>query len=232
MELASTCRLLGLRVTVVDVVPPLDRVLGRHVAGFVRGVAEESGARLVVSAGGARLLGTPEPTAVELASGERIAADLVISAVGDVANVEWLAGSGIDIQGGVVVDDRGRVACAALDVVATGDVAAVRDGQSCTRLATWTNAVEQSRVAAAALLRGDDAPAYRPSRYAWTEQFGLDIKLVGSISPGADVPAVLDGSLDRRSALLAWPDPSAATMVAAVNHPTPPAKLKRLLASG
>jgi hypothetical protein len=42
-------------------------------------------------------------------------------------------------------------------------------------------------------------------------------------------PAVLDGSLDSGSALLAWPDALAPRSVLAVNHSTPPRKLKRLL---
>ena len=41
--------------------------------------------------------------------------------------------------------------------------------------------------------------------------------------------AVLDGSLDQGSALPAWPDAVAPRSVIAVNHRTPPVKLKRLL---
>jgi 3-phenylpropionate/trans-cinnamate dioxygenase ferredoxin reductase subunit len=89
--------------------------------------------------------------------------------------------------------------------------------------------VEQARAAAKALLHGDDARAYRPSRYSWTEQFGLDVKMVGSGDPQGE-PAVLDGSLEGGVALLAWPDAAGPLTVVAVNHPTPPAKLKRLLA--
>jgi hypothetical protein len=40
---------------------------------------------------------------------------------------------------------------------------------------------------------------------------------------------VLDGSLDEGRALLAWPDATAPRSLVAVNHSTPPAKLKRLL---
>ena len=53
-----------------------------------------------------RLLGSPTPTGVELVDGTRLEADLVVSTVGDVANVEWLAGSGVQLAGGVVVDYR------------------------------------------------------------------------------------------------------------------------------
>ena len=43
------------------------------------------------------------------------------------------------------------------------------------------------------------------------------------------LPAVLDGSLDQGNALLAWPNATAPRPVVAVNHHTPPAKLKRPL---
>jgi NADPH-dependent 2,4-dienoyl-CoA reductase/sulfur reductase-like enzyme len=227
MEIASTARSLGRDVTVVDLAPPLDRLLGTSVGGYVRAVAAQAGVRFVLTHGGVRLLGTPIPTGVETADGQRLEADLIVSAVGDVPNVEWLAGSGLPVTGGVLVDERCRVSP---HVVAAGDVAVFPTGDGAlTRIPNWTNAVEQARAAAKALLHGDAAPAYRPSRYSWTEQFGLDVKLVGAGDPQG-APVTLDGSLDAGAALLAWPDAEAPQTVIAVNHRTPPAKLKRLLA--
>ena len=226
MEIASTARTLGKAVTVVDVAPPLDRLLGAVVGGHVRSVAARAGVRIVVADGGVRLLGAPAPTGVELVGGTRLEADLVVSAVGDVPNVEWLAGSGVRLHGGIVVDASCRVAPG---VVAAGDVAVVPGGDgTLSRSPHWTNAVDQARAAVGALLRGNEAPPYRPSQYCWTEQFGLDVKLVGDLDPQGE-PAVLDGSLDQGSALLAWPDAVAPRSVVAVNHRTPPVTLKRLL---
>ncbi len=226
MEVASTARALGRQVTVVDLAPPLDRLLGSVVGGHVRAGAARAGVRIVVADGGVRLLGSPTPTGVELVDGTRLMADLVVSAVGDVPNVEWLAGSGVPVSGGVVVDAHCRVAPG---VVACGDVAvqATGDGEL-TRAPHWTNAVEQARAAVRSLLHGDDAAPYRPAPYCWTEQFGLDVKLVGELAPRGE-PVVLDGSLDAGPALLAWPDATAPRTVIALNHHTPPARLKRLL---
>lgn len=226
MEIASTARELGKQVTVVDIAPPLDRLLGTAVAGYVRSVAEAAGVHFVVAHGGVRLLGTPFPTAVDTPDGHRLEADLIVSAVGDVPNVEWLAGSGVPVSGGVLLDERCRVSPR---VVAAGDVTVLSTGDGVlTRIPSWTNAVEQARAAVQALLHGDDAPVYRPSRYFWTEQFGLDVKMVGRLDPQGE-PAVLDGALDGESALLAWPDEASPRQVIAINHHTPPAKLKRML---
>lgn len=226
MEIASTGRKLGKDVTVVDRSPPLNRLLGAVVGGYVRSVATDAGTRIVVTDGGVRLLGAPAPTGVELVDGTRLEADLIVSAVGDVPNVEWLAGSGVRLDRGLVVDAHCRVSA---NVVACGDVTVTANGDGrLTRAPHWTNAVDQARVAVRVLLHGDQAPPYTPSEYCWTEQFGLDVKMVGALGPQGE-PTVLDGSLDHGSALLAWPDATAPRTVVAVNHRTPPAKLKRLL---
>lgn len=228
MEIASTCLTLDKSVTVLDVAPPMQRFLGAPVAAHVRSVAEAAGVEVVADAGGVELLGDHAPTGVQTADGRRFEADLVVSAVGDLPNVEWLAGSGLDTHGALVVDERCRVRPG---IVAAGDVAVTRDAAGAfTRMPSWTNAVEQGRTAARALLSPDDAPVHRPSRYFWTEQFGLDIKMIGSGPTGE--PVTLDGDIRSGRALLCWPDPDAPSHVLALNHPMPPAKLKRLARNG
>ncbi len=60
-----------------------------------------------------------------LDNGDRLAADLVISATGVRANIDFLAGSGIDTDFGVLVNDRLQSSHA--DVYAAGDVCQGRD---------------------------------------------------------------------------------------------------------
>ncbi len=88
--------------------------------------------------------------------------------------------------------------------------------------------MDQARAATRVLLHGDQAPVYQPSTYCWTEQFGLDIKMVGVHDPQGKA-TVLDGGLEQGDALLAWPDGDSPRTIVAVNRHTPPAKLKRLL---
>ena len=229
MELASTCRGLGLAVTVVDMIPPMSKLLGRSMAVRVVAAAEVLGVRTVVSPGGVQLLGEPVPWGVQCADGQTLRADVVVSAVGDLPNVEWLADSGLALGGGVHVDSR----CQAADrVFAAGDVAAVKDPSSTAayRLPTFTNAVEQGRIAALGMLHGRDAPPHEPSRYMWTEQFDLDIKMAGAAGPIGE-PAVVEGDLDQMVALLAWPDGGSATTLMSVNYRVPVARLKRGVAA-
>ncbi|WP_380280674.1 NAD(P)/FAD-dependent oxidoreductase [Kitasatospora purpeofusca] len=216
MELASTCRGLGLDVTVIDRDPPLARLLGDWLAAFVVAAARERGVAFRLAPEGVTPLG---PHAVRLGretgeAGETVQADVVVTAVGDLPNVEWLVGSGLPLDGGVVADGRCLVAPG---IVAAGDVVARRtpDGRT-RRTPHWTNAVEQGRAAAAALLHGEAARPYRPDPYFWTEQFGLDIKISGRL-PAAGAPEVSAGSVEDRAALLRWRHADGATAVA-VNH--------------
>jgi 3-phenylpropionate/trans-cinnamate dioxygenase ferredoxin reductase component len=181
MEVASSCLAAGCAVTVTDLGPPLLPQLGRHLSSLVAEAAVAQGLRILPP-------GAPRP-----------AADLVVTAIGDLPNTEWLG-----VSGPLDVDSRGR--CRP-DIVAAGDV---------TRHASlWISAIEQAKVAAVALLRSDEAPAYVPRPYFWTEQFGLSIKAAG-VLPVEGEPTVVDG-------ILRWPGAAVA-----VNQRVPVPRLRRL----
>lgn len=85
---------------------------------------------------------------VRLGNGETLEMDLVISATGVRSNIDFLDGSGIETDVGVLVDDRMQTNVR--DVYAAGDVAQERDfltGQM-TVNAIQPSAVEQARIAA------------------------------------------------------------------------------------
>ncbi|EME22620.1 FAD-dependent pyridine nucleotide-disulfide oxidoreductase [Rhodococcus triatomae BKS 15-14] len=227
MEIASTLRQLDKSVTLIDREPPMQRLVGSIVAARIRDVALEAGILFHVDPGGVELFGEPgsRPLGAKTSCGRVFEADLVISAVGDVPNVEWLAGSGLKLAGGVCVDSRCRVRA---DVVAAGDVASrfLHSGNEL-RIPSWTNAVDQSRAAARALLHGDAAPEYVPSHYFWTEQFGLDIKVSGPMAPDSELETD-EGWNSGGSSLLTWGPPDAPRRVLGWNHHLRPAQLKRL----
>lgn len=112
-----------------------------------------------------------------------------MTAVGDVPNTEWLADTGLAAKGAVPVDSRGLVRP---DVAAVGDLAAFPTPYGLRRIPLWSSAIEQAKVAARALVRGDDAPPLRFQPYFWTEQFGLSLKAVGHL-PLEGEPAYVEG---------------------------------------
>ena len=224
MEVASTLRHHGLAVTVVDREPPLQRVLGPWLAGVLTARAVAAGVDLVTAPEGVRLVGDPV-TAVSWAPGQQLAADLVVTAAGDLPSTGWLESSGLRLQGGVVVDAWCR---AADGVVAAGDVTAVEavPGQY-RRTPHWSNAVSQARAAARSLL-DPGAPRWEPDHYFWTEQFGVSTKVAGHLPLSGD-PEVVEGDPGEPSALLRWHSGGQVIAAATVGRRFPVARLKAMV---
>lgn len=224
MEIASSCLDNGCDVTLVSQGPPLLAQLGRHLSDLFVSAAKARGLR-VVETTGARLLRGDSGTRVVLAEGPVLEAGLVVTAVGDRPNVEWLAGSGLLENGVLAADAAGRIR---RGVVAAGDVAAVPTPNGIRRVPLWSSAIDQARRAAAALL-GADAPGHDDRPYFWTEQFGLSLKAVGHLPLVGD-PEVVDGDPDGARMLLRWNGThgGASTAVAALNYRIPIPRLRRL----
>ncbi len=109
MEIASSCLAAGCPVTLVSRGWPLLHQLGLYLADVFVTAALKRGLTLVEhrSAPDSRLDGAA--TQVIINEGTVVEADVVVTAVGDLHKVEWLATSGL-LQGGVLeVDSRGRV---------------------------------------------------------------------------------------------------------------------------
>ncbi|GAA3367929.1 hypothetical protein GCM10017744_081980 [Streptomyces antimycoticus] len=130
-------------------------------------------------------------TGVELATGEVLPADVVVVAFGAVPATDWLAGSGLKVDNGVVCDSWCR---AADGVYAVGDVARWHHGglHTSLRLENRTNATEQAGHVAATIL-GERRP-YTPVPYVWTDQFDVKIHVHGVLSADAEM-TVVDGDM-------------------------------------
>ena len=223
MEIASSCLETGCEVTLVSLGAPLEGQLGPHLSGLVVFAARERGLHLVQS-GASRLHATADGTVVELGDGSMLRAGLVVSAVGDRPNVEWLADSGLLRDGVLHADAQGRVAPG---IVAAGDVATVATPFGPRRIPLWSSAIEQGRQAAASLL-GLDADAGQVAPYFWTEQFGISLKAVGH-APFTGTSHLVDGDAEEGRLLLRWEGPqSVGGSAAAVNYRIPIPRLRRV----
>ncbi|MCW2743445.1 MAG: oxidoreductase [Blastococcus sp.] len=140
---------------------------------------------------------------VHLVGGGSVPADVLVVGVGVRPDVAWLRNSGLEIDRGVVVDERLR---AADGVVALGDASSWWSRRYGRRLNVehWDNAVMSASVAAATLLSADDAPVYDPIPYFWSDQFGHKIQYVGAHDHTARVVYRTAPDTDRWSA--AWVD--------------------------
>jgi NADPH-dependent 2,4-dienoyl-CoA reductase/sulfur reductase-like enzyme len=205
MEVASSAASLGKTVTIVDQATPLVDRLGPTLSGMLLKAAADHGVRVEIAPLGVRIerRGSGPDRLLSTAGSMLAEADLIVTAAGDLPNTEWLHGSGLAIDGGVVIDRHCRVAP---DIVGAGDVVSLRrrDGR-CVRSPHWWNALAQAKIAAATLLgREPDSFVGDTPPFFWTEAFGVKIRLAGHLPPVGE-PSVLDGSIADRRALLVWP---------------------------
>jgi NADPH-dependent 2,4-dienoyl-CoA reductase/sulfur reductase-like enzyme len=226
MELASASAAAGSKVTVVSRSKPLSKSLGDFLSELVVRTAEAKGVTFLQPQGKS-VIESPEGNGqrrVILSDDSWVDADLVISAIGDVPNTEWLEGSGLLTDGELRIDSRCRVADG---IVAAGDVTVFPIGGGLARLPLWTSAVEQAKVAAASLLKGDEAPELSFQPYFWTEQFGLAIKACGPL-PVSGEPTAAEGDPATEPALLSWQSSDGNGTAVSVNYRIPIPKLRAL----
>lgn len=195
-EVASTCRTLGLDVTVLDTLEtPMAPALGPEIAAACNTLHAGAGAVLRCRAVVSEVVAAPDAdgprvTAVRLADGEVLPADVVVVGIGIVPATAWLEGSGLELGNGVRVDEGLRTASPT--VVAVGDVACPTGR----RHEHWTSAGEQAPVAAANLLAGTVSRPFRSSGYVWSDQYGRTLQLAGHPHAG-DVVSYVDGRPDE-----------------------------------
>ena len=109
-------------------------------------------------------VGNGRVEAVRLSDGSQIAADLVIVGLGVTPATEWLDGSGLRVDDGLVCDATGAVEGGS-DIVAAGDVARWWHPryERHLRIEHWDHAGRQGEAAARTLLAGSDARSVRRS---------------------------------------------------------------------
>lgn len=165
-----------------------------------RGVTLRTGAALekIEDAGGKKRL--------TFSGGETLEADVVVMATGIKTNLDWLDGSGITVNAGIVVDDHLRSNVP--NVYAAGDVA---EGANCINGAMEVHAIEPT--------------AMEHGRIVGANMAGKDIAYAGSLM----MNIVGVGGLDIAS-FGSWDDPDA-EVIEAVN-PQRPAYRKYLIKGG
>lgn len=191
-EIAATARGMGLAVTMAGPqAAPMTTQLGPFNAGRLAELHAAHGVQLRLGTGvdGFTTDSAGHVTGLRMDDGELLRADLVVVAVGAVPVTDWLDGSGVRVDDGIVCDARCR---AADNVYAVGDVARwwhERKGAH-VRLENRTNATAQAAAVAANILGADNA--YTPIPYFWTDQYDARLQMHGFLSPDADV-TIVDG---------------------------------------
>jgi NAD(P)H-nitrite reductase large subunit len=116
----------GAKLTVVEIAPQiLPRMIDQEGAALVQQWLHDHGVSIRTSAQLTAIAAADGQKRLRFQESEDLLADLVIMATGIRTNLEWLEGSGINIQHGVLVDEHLRSNVP--NVYAAGDVAQGRD---------------------------------------------------------------------------------------------------------
>ncbi|MFP5257016.1 MAG: NAD(P)/FAD-dependent oxidoreductase [Acidimicrobiia bacterium] len=194
-EVTATCRGLGLDVSLVEALPvPLERGLGPAMGAVMADLHRDHGVDLRLGVGVVRLEGDDHVDRVRLTDGTVLEADVVVVGIGVVPNTDWLEGSGLSLDNGIVCDET---CLAAPGVVACGDVARWPNPRfdEVMRVEHWDNAVEMGGHAARTLLAelaGRRGEPFAPVPWFWSDQYDRKIQLAGRAG-AEDVVKVVAG---------------------------------------
>jgi NADPH-dependent 2,4-dienoyl-CoA reductase/sulfur reductase-like enzyme len=182
-EVAASLRGMGVNVVLVEPQPtPLASVLGEQIGALVTRLHQAEGVDVRCGVGVDQVQGTDHVEKVVLSDGTELDADLVVVGIGSKPATEWLDGSGIEVDNGVVCDDVGGTASP--HVWAIGDVASWRHpvGHQ-VRVEHWSNVADQARVLVPAMM-GKEIPGTVSVPYFWSDQYDVKIQCLGE--PQAD----------------------------------------------
>jgi 3-phenylpropionate/trans-cinnamate dioxygenase ferredoxin reductase subunit len=200
-EVAASLRMLDRRVTVVARDPvPLERVVGRDIGQVYRDLHVERGVDWRPRCSVRRIIGVDRVRAVELSSGDWIAADLVIVGVGVEPRTELADAAGLAVDDGIVVGPA--LETSVPGIYAAGDVASAWHlfyGRRI-RAEHWANARFQGAAAGRAML--GDATPYDRIPYFYSDQYDLGMEYTGWASPSDQL--VVRGSLAQREFVAFW----------------------------
>ncbi len=200
-EVAATFRAQGKEVALVDVAPFPLRPLGRVVGELCADLQASHGVALHMDelvrefrTAGDRITG------VTLRDHSTLPCDLVLVATGAAPNVDWLHGSGLELEPAVVCDEH-CLAVGVEGIAAAGDVAQWPHplaGGDVVRVEHWSNAAEMAAAAVGNLLAApEDRTPYTTVPSFWTDQYDVKLQSVG-FPARAERIHVLEGSIEER----------------------------------
>jgi 3-phenylpropionate/trans-cinnamate dioxygenase ferredoxin reductase subunit len=227
LEVAAVCRQHGLEVTVVEMADRvMSRVVSPNVSDFYQLEHTTQGVKLLLSTGLSAFEGKRRVKAILTDDGQSIPADFVVVGVGIQANTELAEAAGLDVDNGIVVDDR----CQTSDtnIYAIGDCTSHPNdiyGRRL-RLESVHNALEQAKTAASNLCGIETH--YTQVPWFWSDQYDLKLQIAG-LSQGHD-QVILRGDPSGRSFACLYLSKGALIAVDAINSPRDFMQSKTLIA--
>jgi NADPH-dependent 2,4-dienoyl-CoA reductase/sulfur reductase-like enzyme/predicted acylesterase/phospholipase RssA len=200
MELAAALATRGIATTlVVREQLVYEKLRSPEISAFFADYFRERGVEVVLGAGVESFAGANRVESVVTSGGKRVPCDLVAVGIGSRPETGFLEGSGIAVDGGIVVDQH--LETSRPGIFAAGDVANFHDPIARTRYRSehWDNAVKQGRIAAWNML--GERQSWRTISYFFSDVFDLGFNVVGS-TEGAARRIVRGAVADRSFSVL------------------------------
>jgi 3-phenylpropionate/trans-cinnamate dioxygenase ferredoxin reductase component len=179
LEVASSAAKLGKKVTVIEIAPRLlERAISPIVSRFLLDAHIQAGVDVRLSETVVHMAGNAGRIAgVNLGSGIRLHADLVVVGIGGVANDDLARIAGLNCSNGIVVDEHGRTEISG--IYAAGDCANHhnRFAEGWIRLESVQNAQDQAKSVGLAIA-GRHEPYQSVPRF-WSDQYDIKLQIVG-----------------------------------------------------
>ena len=197
-EVAGSLRECGVEVVAIEPFKtPLFRALGEAIGRVVEGLHRDHGVDMILGDAVAAFEGSGRVERVVTTSGRRVECDFAVFGLGIEPAAEVVAGSGVRVDNGIVVDELCRTNVPG--VFAAGDVANHHHPVCARRMRVehWQNGVKQGAAAARSML-GRGQP-YDEVHWFWSDQYDANIQYAGFHAPWDQV--VVRGSLAERKFL-------------------------------
>jgi 3-phenylpropionate/trans-cinnamate dioxygenase ferredoxin reductase component len=195
-EVAASLRRSGVDVVVVDRNRvPLRRVFGEEVGRVIQGIHRDHGTSMIFEDTVAAFEGAGRVGRVATARGRSIECDFVVVGLGTEPVTDLLAGTGVRIDNGVVVDEY--LWTGVEGIYAAGDVANHYHPVFGRRIRVehWQNALKQGPAAARNMLEKDEP--YEDIPWFWSNQYEYNLQYAGFHTEWDEL--IVRGSLDERN---------------------------------
>ena len=199
LEAAAVAAEMGLSVTVLEAAPRLlARVAEPEISAFYDRIHKDHKVTIITDSRIEGFAGENKVSGVTRQDGSVIEADLVITGIGIVPNIELAETAGLDIDNGIIVDELGQTSNP--NIYAAGDCTMHPNnvlGRTL-RLESVPNAIEQGKAVASAIC-GAPKP-YLQVPWFWSDQYDVKLQIAG-------VPLEVDKKVlrgDDNSNSFAW----------------------------
>jgi len=195
LEVAASARKQGIAVTILEAA---ERVCARSVpapvSAWLTELHRKNGVSVVLNAAILRAEEACDGVVLSLADGTTVVADQLLVAIGNVPETSLAIDGGLAVTNGIVVDAAGRTSIP--NISAAGDVASQPCGLTGARVRreSWSNAQNQAIATARAAL--GQQVVYDEVPWNWSDQFNLNIQIVGVPERGKNLFARAGRSME------------------------------------